>query len=667
MKNKLVLSLILFLSLTCKGRAEVLKQLNFSGIAASSSLTVSTLTVTYTGTFGSGCIELGTLDSNARTQIWNKCSSAVLRLGSATSDGDASNVSSEGIVIYDPTNDQAARVKAARFGLTLNSDQTNGYYFKVDPTLMYYSSGPFTVGGRTAPSAGQIEARTSGTLAAVTAKSGATDFARIFVNTTPGLAWTSGDSFRIGGGSLDGGSFTEFARVDSAGKIGIGTSSPSSLLDVVGQGSTYILSVSSSQTSSSPAFGITNDGTTLKLRNVTILAANPLTGPGGNAFDGGSLNQSTTGNYQVVQYQLLPTTGLLPAWGPVTESVYRAIYGDSSNYSRLSLTAMADYANIGLSDYAHDFRLQEEAAGTENVRPIKVIAQYNDTGFVEEYMTFNTTYTITSTTNSVGDVLFFRRLDSPVPSGNHMRISIGQQVNTLSQALTSAGKQDSPLLDLYGDSFDTTFHNAHWIQQVNVTSNAGASTLKLKNYVDAASSSSVLDIADSGNVTFYNTATGFSPLTVGGTAVGSSIPIYISSGHLNFNIVGMGANAGDYYMARGGGATMAINTPTGSLMQFLNNNSLVMDVGATGVGIGKAPSVALDVVGSVTLGSAITDSVVFTGLPGLPSNAAPRTNITPQTSYKLIVNSTDNEVCISTGTTASTWAKITNMATACSH
>lgn len=204
------------------------------GVLATDNLTVNGLTVTTTATFKSACIQLGTPDSSSRLQIWNKCTSAILRLGASTADGDSSNVSSEGIVIYDTTNDQAARIKAARFGLTLNSDQANGYYFKVDPTLMFYSSGPLTIGGTTAPNAGQIEARTgTGVLAAITAVSGS-QFARLFSTdaSQPGLAWLAGVRFRIGTGTLNGGSFTELVSISSAGFVGINTTVPQALLHV---------------------------------------------------------------------------------------------------------------------------------------------------------------------------------------------------------------------------------------------------------------------------------------------------------------------------------------------------------------------------------------------------------------------------------------------------
>jgi hypothetical protein len=55
-----------------------------------------------------------------------------------------------------------------------------------------------------------------------------------------------------------------------------------------------------------------------------------------------------------------------------------------------------------------------------------------------------------------------------------------------------------------------------------------------------------------------------------------------------------------------------------------------------------------------------------TGL-GIPSNAAPRTNVTPARAGMLIFNSAGGEVCVSTGTLVSTWAKLSSPGTACAN
>jgi hypothetical protein len=59
-----------------------------------------------------------------------------LRLGADAADGDAFNADSEGVVIYKPSADQMARIKADRLGLTKASDAAK-YYFRVDGTSLF--------------------------------------------------------------------------------------------------------------------------------------------------------------------------------------------------------------------------------------------------------------------------------------------------------------------------------------------------------------------------------------------------------------------------------------------------------------------------------------------------------------------------------------------------
>lgn len=75
------------------------------------------------------------------------------------------------------------------------------------------------------------------------------------------------------------------------------------------------------------------------------------------------------------------------------------------------------------------------------------------------------------------------------------------------------------------------------------------------------------------------------------------------------------------------------------------------------------------ITGDGSFGNAITDGFTFTGQVILPSNAAPRTNVTPLAAFSFIVNtgSTPDQLCISTGTLLSQWALASNFATACSN
>lgn len=84
-------------------------------------------------------LQLGTTDAFSRTQIWMQTPDSILRMGADTADGDSSDIDSEGIVIYKPTDLFAARVKADRFGLTSSTD-TSYYYFRSDPDKFYYGN-----------------------------------------------------------------------------------------------------------------------------------------------------------------------------------------------------------------------------------------------------------------------------------------------------------------------------------------------------------------------------------------------------------------------------------------------------------------------------------------------------------------------------------------------
>lgn len=91
-----------------------------------------------------GNIKLGTVDAYARTQIWNRGTNAVLRLGALGADGDpAPDVSSEGIVIYGPNSNGVmqsqpvnqfgyARIKHNRFGILNCIDGVQNYIWRFD-------------------------------------------------------------------------------------------------------------------------------------------------------------------------------------------------------------------------------------------------------------------------------------------------------------------------------------------------------------------------------------------------------------------------------------------------------------------------------------------------------------------------------------------------------
>jgi hypothetical protein len=66
---------------------------------------------------GTNFFEIGTKDAYGNPQIWNKGSGAVLRLGASQADGDSTDASAKGLLIYDHTNDYFSYFKADRIGL----------------------------------------------------------------------------------------------------------------------------------------------------------------------------------------------------------------------------------------------------------------------------------------------------------------------------------------------------------------------------------------------------------------------------------------------------------------------------------------------------------------------------------------------------------------------
>lgn len=88
-------------------------------------------------------LQCGTVDAYNRVQMWFKIPASVLRLGSLGADGDAQNITSEGIVIYGKNqngdfgvgNWSLGRFKSTRFGIQCSIDGVyEGYIFRFDVT-----------------------------------------------------------------------------------------------------------------------------------------------------------------------------------------------------------------------------------------------------------------------------------------------------------------------------------------------------------------------------------------------------------------------------------------------------------------------------------------------------------------------------------------------------
>lgn len=101
---------------------------------------------TNTSTFNGGTLRMGLTDDFGRSALHHFGPSSILKMGASDADsaGD-SDVDSEGIVVYKPSTDQAARIKADRIGLTLDSDQSQ-YYFLADSSGVVIGSTTMTAG-----------------------------------------------------------------------------------------------------------------------------------------------------------------------------------------------------------------------------------------------------------------------------------------------------------------------------------------------------------------------------------------------------------------------------------------------------------------------------------------------------------------------------------------
>lgn len=68
----------------------------------------------------------------------------------------------------------------------------------------------------------------------------------------------------------------------------------------------------------------------------------------------------------------------------------------------------------------------------------------------------------------------------------------------------------------------------------------------------------------------------------------------------------------------------------------------------------------------IPIGELTASTVTLSGYLSLMVDPAPRTNITPGRAGSLIWNSSDLELCVSTGTAASTWVQAADGTSACS-
>ena len=261
--------------------------------------------------------------------------------------------------------------------------------------------------------------------------------------------------------------------------------------------------------------------TQIKYGDTGILTADigsAAAGPGGNVYNGGIITQNVSGEYQVSAYQLAPTShASKPEWGPITEFVLQRTSDQSTNFQRISFTAMSDWAGPALNDGATDYRLQQEASGAKNILDFKITSQKNDTGWHLEYFDFL----------AGGSIQAFRRTDSPAPTGDALEFFLEQEKRGTSNVLTASGTQNSPAFRMTGKGYDTSLHDADWKLFVNVSSTGAASSLRVQTRKDNAAYSTIIDLIDSGTLGLY-----------GSFALGSANPGVSSNLVINATNVG---------------------------------------------------------------------------------------------------------------------------------
>ena len=82
--------------------------------------------------------------------------------------------------------------------------------------------------------------------------------------------------------------------------------------------------------------------------------------------------------------------------------------------------------------------------------------------------------------------------------------------------LAAAGQNDSHSIEWTGRSYDTAVHQSDWRCFVDVTSNAGASTLDCQSRIDAAAFTSRFAVTDGGNATIAGTLTNTGAVSLNG-------------------------------------------------------------------------------------------------------------------------------------------------------
>lgn len=220
---------------------------------------------------------------------------------------------------------------------------------------------------------------------------------------------------------------------------------------------------------------------------------NSSQGPGGNAFDGGIITQSISGDYQVVAYHLHPTPGMKPAWGPIGEFVIHRTSDQAQNFQRISFNALAGYYDPNLADPAVGFSINQEARGTCPRLSFSYILQSNDA----PPNSFRVDpWHITGD----GDIHLFYRVDGLAKNRSY-EIALDTQRDTALEFPQAQGFYDSPKLRLTGRSHDgIARHSASWRAFVEILDTTGVARLVLQRKKDSGEWITHLTFGDDGTL-----------------------------------------------------------------------------------------------------------------------------------------------------------------------
>jgi hypothetical protein len=166
--------------------------------------------------------------------------------------------------------------------------------------------------------------------------------------------------------------------------------------------------------------------------------------------------------------------------------------------------------------------------------------------------------------------------------------------NILNIAPTSAGTYNSSAFVLSGFGYDTTSHEVDWLQQVQVTSQAGASTYHIQHRIGTNAYTDALTITDAGNVTIAGNATisGVITNTVGGDISGTALNA-ITIAKLQGQTLSLGTPSTNQVIAWNG--TAWVNTSTVASLNSLTGTLTIASPNSTLSISTASPNINLDI------------------------------------------------------------------------